>query len=720
MPLRQLVLMVTLATLATPSLAHSPERGRLGASAHGTPPGSPESWATYCVTELAPLFRAAIALNEAKLPPSQTPVALLASASGTTGVLVANAAAASQPSAPPAAAPAATPVVPATGQRLPQPVGTPLAVAPGTIPLLPRLPMGAAATPAESPEPIQVFVARKVVTMDPGWPEGTAVAVKSGRIVSVGTLEDFKPWLDRYPHVIDRQFADRVIYPGFIEAHGHPVLGSVAISRPPLTYFPLSNPWGPDFPGVKTLDEAVAAVKKYVAEAATPDTPILTWGYDGVAMGGVFPDRAQLDKVAPTNPLIIWDASEHFAFANSAALTRYGITDALVAKTIGAGRNPDGTSNGQFLGTEAARILLPQALSEYLTPEAGLRSLQYLGALMQQAGITTTGDLFYGGVNLTLENLLTERYFGAEDSMVRIVHVADGATFAETYGDQALAEAIRLREHGNDRRIFNGVKFYADDAFLSLGMQLEWPGYVNPQTYKGLFMYANTDAFVDAMRPWWNAGFQIHVHSNGSGGNQITLDALAALQAERPRFDHRFSFEHFGISTTAQGRQLKALGAVVSTNPYYVYERADLTAAQIGTDRAALASRMASLIDQDVVVALHSDTPVGVPSPLLEVWVAVQRLGLLSGKVQAPAERVTDVYRAMRMVTVDAAYVLGVDDRLGSIETGKYADFVVLSDDPQTVDPMKIRDIEVIATILGGRVGLTAATRTPPPPISLH
>ena len=142
--------------------------------------------------------------------------------------------------------------------------------------------------------------------------------------------------------------------------------------------------------------------------------------------------------------------------------------------------------------------------------------------------------------------------------------------------------------------MFNGVKFYADDAFVSLGMEMQWPRLSStPDRYKGLFMFNSTEDFIDAMRPWWNAGFPIHVHSNGIGGNQITLDALASLQAEKPRFDHRFSFEHFGISTTAQGRQLKALGAVVSTNPYYVSQRADLNADQIGTDRASLAARMA-------------------------------------------------------------------------------------------------------------------------------
>jgi hypothetical protein len=121
---------------------------------------------------------------------------------------------------------------------------------------------------------------------------------------------------------------------------------------------------------------------------------------------------------------------------------------------------------------------------------------------------------------------------------------------------------------------------------------------------------------------------------------------------------------------------------------------------------------MSSLLNQDVVVSLHSDTPVGISSPLLEVWVAVNRINALSGKTHAPHERV-DVARAMKMVTIDAAYTLGVQDMLGTIETGKLADFTVLEADPQEVEPMKIKDIGVVATILGGKVTMTADTRNP-------
>lgn len=101
------------------------------------------------------------------------------------------------------------------------------------------------------------------------------------------------------------------------------------------------------------------------------------------------------------------------------------------------------------------------------------------------------------------------------------------------------------------------------------------------------------------------------------------------------------------------------------------------------------------------------------PSPLTEVWTAVNRIGLISGKVHAPHERIRNVERAMRMVTIDAAYTLGVNDRVGSIEAGKFADFVVLDDDPRDVDPATIKDIDVVATILAGKTKLTAQTRDP-------
>jgi predicted amidohydrolase YtcJ len=666
--IRTAILLVTFAgallTVDSPLKAHSghehkPRRQVLGIHKFDPAVRPDETWGTYCVTELAPFFREAVEINTRRsggAPPVQLAAAAAAAQAGS----------------------------------------------------------GEAATSDPPPhKKITVFLARKFVTMDPGWPEATAVAVMDGKILSVGvTFDDLKPWLDKYPYEVDEQFKDEVIYPGFVEAHTHPVMGSLAISRPTLSHFPVRSPYGPDIPGVKDYADAIARLKQYVAGANTPDETVLTWGYDILAMGKDF-NRASLDAISHTQPLIVWDASEHNAYANSAAIAKYSITPETIKGVIGAGADADGQSNGQFLGTDAARVLLPQVIAEQMQPGEATANLNYFSAVMQQAGVTTAGDLFFGGVDMNLEQELSRTYFASKASMQRIVHVIDGYSATKFYGKDAIDRALAMQAQSNDKVMFKGVKFYADDAFVSLSMQMEWPGYVDNDKYKGLFMYASKDDFIAAMRPWWNSGFAIHVHSNGSGGNQVTLDALAALQAEKPRFDHRFSFEHFGISTVAQGRRVKALGAVISTNPYYVYERADLSIPQLGTDRASLAARMRSLIDQDIVMSLHSDTPVGIPSPLLEVWTAVNRIGFTSGKVRAPAERV-DVARAMKMVTIDAAYTLGVEDKVGTIEAGKLADFAVLGADPLAVDPMAIKDIPVVATILGGKVTLTADTRHPP------
>ena len=208
---------VSLCSLSLPPMAwaHSASQSRIGAS-HLTPSGAPEDWGTYCVTELAPMFREAIASRD-KLALNDQIFRDTTAADGGASTLDVS------------------------------------AIKQANRPLLTPLQPSLMDAPAEPTDSITVFVAKRIVTMDPGWPEGTAVAVKDGRILSVGTLEDLEPWLSRFPYKIDFSFKDKVIYPGFVEAHGHPVMGAIAVSRPALSYFPLRNPYGPDFPGAKYL-----------------------------------------------------------------------------------------------------------------------------------------------------------------------------------------------------------------------------------------------------------------------------------------------------------------------------------------------------------------------------------------------------------------------------------------------------------------------------------
>ncbi len=543
---------------------------------------------------------------------------------------------------------------------------------------------------------VTIYVAKSIITMDPGLPEATAVAVKDGMVAAVGDLDDLEDWTSRFPHEIDRTFEAKILVPGFIAAHEHPIVAASTITnRPLLAYYSTPNPIGTDIAGVSNKEDALERLRQTVARDPESAETIFTWGYDVIAMGGHL-SRADLDPISTTRPIIIWDASVHFAYANTPYLEQIGVTAEDAARVPGIELGPDGEPNGQFLAVEAAAFALVPEIEKAM---ANMRpAVDKIIALNRQAGVTTTTELAFGAVNPEFEKQFFGSYFNDPETPLRIVVVADAATYAQLHGEGAVEAVNVLAEENTDKVIYSGVKFFADDAFLGLAMALREPGYLDPDL-RGIWN-TQPDAMFEAMRPWWEADFRIHIHSNGDAAQDAVIDALAALQAHKPRFDHRFVFEHFGLSSLDQIRRMKALGAVASVNPSYVYLRGDLNAAYIGRNRAAQAARLGTLTANGVPTTIHSDLPVAPAEPLLLMWIAVNRFGQ-SGEVLAPAERVS-AEQALRMVTIDAAYVLGMDDRIGSIEPGKHADFTVLEENPLEVEPETIRDIGIWGTVLAG------------------
>jgi predicted amidohydrolase YtcJ len=561
--------------------------------------------------------------------------------------------------------------------------------------------MALAASPSTSAGPVTVFVAKKIITMDPGWPEATAVAIQDGKILSVGRdLKDLQPWLKGREYKLDVSFKDKILTPGFIESHGHPSLGGMEYNLPLVGYLPMSQPGSKDYPGVKNAEQGIALIKKYLSESKDLSKPVLVFGWDIVAMGMEL-DKNILDKIAPNQPLAVWDASAHQTFVNTAFIKQQKLSDDLVKKLPGARAGADGHLNGKFQSSTAtAHVLLP-IVANILKPENFVPRLRTMLDMSLKGGITTQSELTLGTLNLNAELETMNRVYNQPGAKTRLVAVTDVTAVMETGKSlkQTMEILKKLESSSNDMLGYRGVKFYGDDAFISQNMSMVNPGYVDG--HKGVFNTA-PDVLTKVMWPWWEAGFNIYVHSNGTGGTDSAINTLAELQSKKFRLDHRFALQHFGMARVEMARRLKMLGGMASMNPYYVYYRSEFNEANMGVDRAQTAIRLKTLVDAGVPIALHSDSPMGPPRPLEWVWIAVNRPSIESSNIMAPAERVS-VDQAMRMITVDAAYHLGMETKIGSIEAGKFADFTVLEQDPYTVDAMKIKDIPIWGTVLAGR-----------------
>lgn len=543
---------------------------------------------------------------------------------------------------------------------------------------------------------ITVYPARSVITMDAGRPRADAVAVMDGRVLSTGTIQSMSPWLERYEHVIDDTLRDKVIMPGFIDPHTHFGMSSGYLGVPYVGPIESPGPCGTN-PAHPTRESVLDELRRLDQETQRGET-IVAWGLDPAIQGGHV-DRDLLDSVVPDRPLFIISYAPHFLYANSAALALTNVEDATAVD--GVGHYPDGRLNGQFIEMAAHKAAVGKSAAD-LVADAGEDGLRRMSQIATAAGVTTVAELLFGLTDPAEEWRIHDAVFNGPETAVRMGLVFSALTLHDEY-ESAAAEHLKQQYRRNsDTLFFCGVKFLADGSFPAMSSRTRFPGYLD--LTNGVENDVPWGELADRMRPYWEADIPIHCHANGDESIDATLDALAQLQRWSPRFDHRFTIEHYCISTPDQARRLKTLGAIASVNDYYVHYRSHVHRDQAyGPDRSEALARLGSLEREGVVFALHSDfSLVGVPMhPLTAVWVAVNRIGIDGETVNAPGERI-GVDRALRAVTADAAYILGQERILGSLEPGKFADFAVLEDDPYEVDPAHLRDIPVWGTALAG------------------
>ena len=538
-----------------------------------------------------------------------------------------------------------------------------------------------------------VYTAKTIRTMEPALPLASAVAVEDGRVVAVGTLDSLAPLIEDRDARIDRRFDADIILPGFIDPHVHPSLPAVLTQFPFLAPDDWSLPTG-EFPGATTPADYQRELTRLVANYKPSSIPFITWGYHPLWHGEIWRDT--LNDWFSDTPVMLWHRSFHELIGNDAAWETLGVTEAM-ASAIGEGAD---WQRGHFY-EGGLKAVVPK-LGFLFAPDRFMGGMANFLAMMQESGVTTAADMGTGIFGNPEQEIMSIR-MAAEASPVpsRIIltpiildFVARGLT-----PEQALQQIRGWQSSNTDRvSVGNHFKLMLDGAIFSGLSQMGPPGYLDGHHGVWMLDKDTTQAFANT---FWDAGFQLHAHSNGDAATARFIDILETLLARNPKADHRMTLEHFAYSTEDQNRKLAALGATVSANPYYHYILSEMYSGPwLGPDRAPQMVRLGSLEEKGVPVALHSDSPMAPLSPLTLMWTATSR-ETISGTTWGESEALSRE-AALRAITIDAAWVLGLEDELGSIRAGKMADFTVLAADPMTVPVKDIKSITVVGIVFAG------------------
>lgn len=538
------------------------------------------------------------------------------------------------------------------------------------------------------PAPVTIFTARRILTMDPARPEATHVAVRESRILAVGGEAEMA---DLGPATLDRCFADKVILPGFVEGHSHLHEGA-AWRDPYLGFFERRDPEGKVWPGLKDIAAVVARLREVAAEK--PEGSITAWGFDPIYFGGRRMKRADLDEVSQTRPVVVTHASGHIMNLNSVAMALAGFDRAN--DLDGLVRDEAGAPTGEILGPElmgrVRRVVVPDMFSRTL--DAG--ALDRFAKLARQAGVTTATDL----VSDMSEATVASYRAATEDAdfPLRLVPALAARMFGQ---DEGIARLEELRPTSTEKLHFKLVKLVVDGSIQGFTARLRWPGYHNGAP-NGLWYVAPSElgAIIEA---WHRAGALLHIHTNGDEASEVAVEMLERALTAHPRPDHRHTLQHCQMPDPALFRRIKALGLCVNLFANHIFYWGEEHVAQtMGLARAQRMDACGTALRLGIPFGIHSDAPVTPLAPLFTAWCAVMRL-TAKGRVLGEGERI-EVAEALRAITLGAAYTLKLDHLVGSIEAGKLADFAVLDEDPLAIEPMRLKDVTISATVLGGRV----------------
>jgi len=535
----------------------------------------------------------------------------------------------------------------------------------------------------DTPSETRVFINGNIITMDSHNTIVEAVLVRDGRIVKTGTTEEIKSLIDNQESVIDLE--GKTMLPGFIDAHGHfPGSGiftlGVNINSPPI--------------GEMTNIPQILSALKTKAEGMEKGKWILGWGIDDTLLDEKrMIDRYELDDVSSDHPIYISHISGHIGVANSLALEKAGFNAETPNPAGGIIRKDPNTGipNG-ILEEEAAFALTQMALD--FTPEESLLMVQSAVEEYARYGVTSAqsglcDEKFISGI-------ATGFQFGVIPLRVMAwpnIELTDKILKGEFDKDSLTTDLFKI----------GAAKIIGDGSIQAYTAYLSKPYHVPSGHDSDNCGYPVTsrEEMVSLVSRFHKAGLQIAIHGNGDAAIDNIIHAISEAQKEHPRDDARHIIIHCQTVRDDQLDEIKRLGitpSFFSAHAYYWGDRHRNTF--LGPERADRLNPAKSAAEKGIRFTIHVDTPVTPMRPLLLAWSAVNRIST-GGNIIGESEQISPL-QALRSITIDAAWQIFQEDNFGSIEKGKFADMVILSENPLN-NPENMRDIAVLETMVAGK-----------------
>ncbi|MBI2948092.1 MAG: amidohydrolase [Verrucomicrobia bacterium] len=568
--------------------------------------------------------------------------------------------------------------------------------------------VGSSVQGAEPPADLAVINA-KVVTVDSRFSIAEAAAIRDGRFVAVGANAEVKKLVGDRTRVIDAH--GKTVIPGLIESHVH----AIGVARGEVVQ---------PFIQLSSIAEIQQWVREQVRTLPEPDWIQIPRIDLTRLREGRLPTRAELDAAAPERPVVFnWQyASRQIQVLNTAALRAAKITRDTI-EPVGGNTKILKDASGELTGVlenpggSTAKFRQTRPIPD----QAFLTALKQVHRSYNRIGITSVFE----------RNSNAEGY-RAYEKLKAAGELTVRATVTIGYGSRNTLEEAEKFIQGLPFRFGDGddwvrvgpLKIAVDGGILYGTAYMREPygpkanefyGFTDP-SHRGTVNHT-PERIENMMRAAFRAGWQMCSHVTGDAGVDRVLEALDRVNRDFPVKDRRYTLIHAYFPNPSAVRRAAELGVCVDTQPDWFYKDGDALAKALGEDRLKSFIGLADWVNGSVKTAINSDHMHGLDpnkslnpfNPFLAMYVAVTRR-MESGRVVGPEQRVSRE-QALRMATIDAAY-LGFDEkRKGSIEVGKLGDLAMLSDDLLTCDPDRIKDIQALLTVVGGRIVHEAASR---------